>query len=94
MLNVMNIPHFFRHQEVNACVKILLSCHHGGYLWLNIRITMDLSLIHWITGVSVKGLDPQKFYLGKASDRSLAQRIKEDYGEVEKGKRGYKVASI
>jgi hypothetical protein len=29
LLNVMNIPHFGRHQEVNACVKLLLSCYHG-----------------------------------------------------------------
>jgi hypothetical protein len=40
------------------------------------------------------GLDPQQFYPGKTSYRSLAQRIKEDYGDVEKGKRGYKVTSI
>jgi len=42
----------------------------------------------------MKGYDPQQFYPGKALDRSLAQHIKEAYGEVEKGKRGYKVASI
>jgi hypothetical protein len=58
------------------------------------RITVDPTLIHQITGLSMKGPDPQQFYPGKASDRSLAQRIKEAYGEVEKGKRGYKVASI
>jgi hypothetical protein len=34
ILNVMKIPHFGRHQGVNACVKILLSCYHGGYVWL------------------------------------------------------------
>jgi hypothetical protein len=42
----------------------------------------------------MKGLDHHKFYLGKATYPFLAQRIKEDYGDVEKGKRGYKVASI
>jgi hypothetical protein len=41
ILNVMKIPHFDRHQEVNACVKLLLSCYHGGYLWLDRRITVD-----------------------------------------------------
>jgi hypothetical protein len=30
LLNVMKIPHFGRHQEVNAYVKLLLSCYHGG----------------------------------------------------------------
>jgi hypothetical protein len=32
ILNMMKIPHFRRHQEVNLCVKILLSCFHGSYL--------------------------------------------------------------
>jgi hypothetical protein len=48
ILNVMKIPHFGRHQEVNACVKLLLSCYHGGYLWLDRCITIDPMLIHRI----------------------------------------------
>jgi hypothetical protein len=40
------------------------------------------------------GHDPQQFYLGKASNCSLAQHIKEAYGKVKKGKRCYKLASI
>jgi hypothetical protein len=31
ILNVMKIPHFGRHQKVNACVKLLFVCFHGGY---------------------------------------------------------------
>jgi hypothetical protein len=94
ILNVMKIPHFGQHQEVNTCVKLLLSCYHGRYLWLNRCITVDPALIHLMTGLSMQGPDPRHLYPGKTSDRSLAQRIKEAYGEVEKGKRGYKVASI
>jgi hypothetical protein len=29
LLNVMKIPHFDRHQEVNSCVKLLLASYHG-----------------------------------------------------------------
>jgi len=94
ILNVIKIPHFSLHQEFNACIKRLLSCYHGGYLWLNRHVIMDLTLIHLITGLSMRGPDPQRFYPGKAANRSLAQWIKEDYGDVEKGKRGYKEASI
>jgi hypothetical protein len=94
VLNVMKIPHFGRHQEVNACIKLLLSCFHGGYLWLDRRITVDPALIHRITGLSMQGPDPQDFYPGKAADRALAQKIKDTYDDVEKGTRGYKVASI
>jgi hypothetical protein len=85
LLNVMKIPHFGRHQEVNACVKLLLSCYHGGYLWLDHRITVDPMLIHRIMGLSMQGPDPQEFYPGKATDRVLAQKIKDTYDDVEKG---------
>jgi hypothetical protein len=59
LINVMNIPHFDRHQEVNACGKLLLTCYHGGYLWFNHRITVDSTLINRITGISMHGPDPQ-----------------------------------
>ena len=49
LLNVMKIPHFRRHQEVNVCIKLLVSCYHGVYLWLNQCITVDLTLINQIT---------------------------------------------
>jgi hypothetical protein len=63
-------------------------------MWLDKRIIVDLALIHLITGLSMQRPDPQQFYPRKASDRSMVQHIKEAYDEVEKGKRGYKVASI
>jgi hypothetical protein len=72
LLNVMKIPHFDRHQEVNPCIMLLLSCYHRGYLWLNHHITMDPTLINQITGLSSQGPDPQEFYFGKTSDRALA----------------------
>jgi hypothetical protein len=85
LLNVMNIPHFRRHQEVNACVKMLLSYYHGNYLWLNYRIIVDPMLINQITELSMQGPDPQEFYPEKSMDRTLAQKIKDNYGNVEKG---------
>jgi hypothetical protein len=94
ILNVIKIPHFDRHQEVNTCVKLLPWCYHGGYIWLDRCITVDPMFIHLITRLSMQGPNPHRFYPGKTYDRSLAQCIKEDYGDVEKGKRGYKVASI
>jgi hypothetical protein len=57
ILNVMKIPHFLRHQEVNACVNLLLSSVHGSYLWLDRCITFDPVLIHRITRLSMQGPD-------------------------------------
>jgi hypothetical protein len=92
--NIMNIPHFGRPQEVNACVKLLLSCYHGDYLWLNHRIAVDPTLINQIKGLGMQGPDPQEFYPRKSMDRALAQKIKDTYGNVEKGMQGYMVSSI
>jgi hypothetical protein len=72
LLNVMKIPHFNRHQEVNACVKLLLASYHGGYMWLNHRITVDLALINRITGLGMQGPDPQDYYPGKTVDHALS----------------------
>jgi hypothetical protein len=33
----------------------------------------------------MQGLDPQDFYPGKSMDRLLAQKIKDTYGNVDKG---------
>jgi hypothetical protein len=63
-------------------------------MWLDRRINVDPTPIHLIIGWSMQGLNPQQFYPRKTSDRSLKQCIKEAYRKVEKGKRGYKVASI
>jgi hypothetical protein len=85
LLNVMKITHFRRHQEVNACVKLLLSSYHGRYLWLNRCITVDPTLINQITGLSMQGPDPHDFYLGNTMDRALTHRINDTYGNVDKG---------
>ena len=53
VLNVMKIPHFGRHQEVKTCVMLMLSCFHGGYIWLDRCITIDPTLIHRITRLSM-----------------------------------------
>jgi hypothetical protein len=42
----------------------------------------------------MQGPDPQDYYPGKTVDHTLSQKIKEAYGNVEKGTRGYKVTSI
>jgi hypothetical protein len=57
-------------------------------------MTIDPMFIHQITRLSMQGRDPQDVYPAKAADRALPWRIKDTYGDVEKGKQGYKVASI
>jgi hypothetical protein len=79
---------------VNACVKLFLESYHVGYLWLDHHINVDIVLINRITELSMHGRDPHEYYPGKTADHTLVQKIKEAYGDVEKGMRGYKLASI
>ena len=55
LLNLLILPHFGRGAEVNAMVRILLSCLHGGYLWLGNKVDLNINLIHRITGLSKTG---------------------------------------
>ena len=69
--NLLEIPHFGRGPEVNAIVRMLLSCVHGGYLWLGSPIDVFVDLIHRITGLSKTGNDPQINIDGNTKDTRL-----------------------
>ena len=58
LLGLINMSHFGRPTEVNAYVKQLLECFHGGYLWLDEPIEVMVELISAITGLPKDGLDP------------------------------------
>jgi hypothetical protein len=51
ILKLLDIPHFGRRNEVNACVKFLLTYVHGGYLYLDRPISIDTDLIARIIGL-------------------------------------------
>ena len=71
LLNLLEIPHFGRGVEVNSVVRMLLSCIHGGYLWLSNRVDIGVDLIHPITGLSKTGNEPQINIDGKSKDTRL-----------------------
>ena len=58
LLNLLRIPHFGQATEVNAMVRVLLSCVHGGCLSVGNRVDLNIDLIHRITGLSKTGKDP------------------------------------
>jgi hypothetical protein len=59
--------------EVNACVKFLLYCVHGGYMWLDRPISIDTDLIARITGLPTQGEDPTLLFADKKKT-GLCQR--------------------
>lgn len=75
LLKLLNIPHFNHSSEVNVVVKLLLSCVHDGYLWLESKIDLNIDLIHRITDLSKVGDDLSVHFVGKKYDRKLAAKL-------------------
>ena len=69
LLNLLLIPHFGRSSERNAIVKVILSCVHDGYLWLDQPIDLNVDVIHRIIGLNKVGTNPSTHFLGKNLDR-------------------------
>jgi hypothetical protein len=51
ILNLLEIPHFERGKDVNNYVKQLLAVLHGGFVWLDELVSIDVNLISFITGL-------------------------------------------
>ena len=74
-------------------VCILLSCVHGGYLWLGNKVDLNVDLIHHITGLSKTGKDPKTHITGKTKDSKLPPALVTKY-KLQRGGRAYDIASL
>lgn len=73
--NLPDIPHFGHSMYITICVKTLLSCVHGGYLWLDPPVLIDVELINRITGLPMVGEDPAPLFAYKRSDKTVVAQI-------------------
>jgi hypothetical protein len=87
IMNLLEIPHFGRGKDVNNCVKQLLAVMHGGILWLDRPVSIDVELIAKITGLPTDGEKPAQYLDDKTKEKSLAEEMKKTYG-TERGSRG------
>ena len=78
---------------MNAVVKVLLSCVHDGYLWLDRKIDVNMDVIYRITGLSKVGIDPALHFIGKKLDRKLAVKLKKEFN-LTKGAQAYDAMEI
>ena len=92
-MNLLQIPHFERSNEINAVVKVLLSYMHGGHLWLDHRVNITIDLIHQITGLSKIVADPTTHFVGKDQDRNLVTWLIKKYNLM-RGGRAYDAMQI
>jgi hypothetical protein len=62
----MDIFHFGNGKNVGLCVKQLLARVHGGILWMDRTVPIDVSLISKITGFLTCGTQPKEYLENKA----------------------------
>jgi len=93
ILNTLRLPHFRRSPEVNFVVKVMMSRMHGGYLWMDSRISLDPHLIWRLTKLSKRGLDSLTVFVGKTQDKQFTDTLKKQF-DLKKIGRGYEIDSI
>ena len=93
LLNLLRIPHFSQSPELNAVVKVLLSCVHDGYFWLDRKIDLNVDVIHRITGLSKVGADPSAHFVGKNLDQKLVVKLTKEF-KLSKGTRAYDATNL
>jgi hypothetical protein len=72
---------------------MLLSCVHGGFLWLDRSFYIDTWLILWIIGLPSIGEDPLLLFTDKSKEKSLEEKMEDKY-ETHRGMHSFDIASI
>jgi hypothetical protein len=93
IMNLLDISHFGRGKNINACVKQLLSRVHGGVLWMDrpVPINVDLAVITRLP--TWMGRSHNNIWRIKLRKRSSLIEIKEKYG-TDRGNRGIMINDI
>jgi hypothetical protein len=84
ILNLLEIPHFDRGKDVNNCFKQLLVVLHGGFLWLDEPVSIDVEIISFIIGLPSNGENPAQYLDDKTKEKALTEDMKKTYG-IERG---------
>lgn len=93
LLNLLRIPHFRRSPKLNIVVKVLLSCIHDGYLWLDHKIDLNVDVIQWIIVLSKVGTNPSSHVVGKSLDKKVVAKLMKEFN-FSKGGRAYDAIDI
>jgi hypothetical protein len=80
ILGLLDLPHFGRGQYANGCIKQLMAVTHGGDIWLDKLVSIDVEIIVHITGFPSRGMDPAQFLDDKTKEKALVEEMKKKYG--------------
>jgi hypothetical protein len=93
IIKLLDIPHFGRRKHINGCVKQFLARVHGGILWMDRPVSINIDLITEITRLPTYGEKSKKYLEDKAEEKSISDEIKEKYG-AERGNKGININNI
>jgi len=68
-MNLLDIPHFGHGKNVELYVKQLVTHVHGGILWMDQLVQIDMALISKITGLPTVGVQPEEYLDNKAREK-------------------------
>jgi hypothetical protein len=74
ILGLLELPHFGRGQYASSCVKQLMVVTHGGDIWLDKLISIDVELIVHITGLPSGAWIPHNFSMTKQRRKHSRKR--------------------
>jgi len=78
---LLEIPHFRWGKYVNNCVKKLLAVLHGGFLWLEEPVSIDVELISFITGLPSNCENLVQYWDDKTKDKAFTKEMNKTYGK-------------
>jgi hypothetical protein len=70
-MNLLYIPHFGCGKHINGCVKQLLARLHGGILWMDRLVPINVDLIAVITRLPMDGEKLEKYLEDKTKEKSI-----------------------
>jgi hypothetical protein len=92
-MNLLDITHFERGKNVGLCVKQLLARLHGGILWMDRSVPIDVALIAKITGLSTIGTQLEEYVENKAQKKEIAEIVEAQFG-TNMGSRGIVIKDV
>jgi hypothetical protein len=86
ILKLVDITHFSKGKEVNNYIKNFMVVLHGGFLWLEEPVSINVELIAFIIGLLSMGESLAQYLNDKKKEKSLVEEMKKTY-DTERGSR-------
>jgi len=88
-MNLLDMTHFGHGKKINGCVKQLLARVHGGVVWMDRPMPINVYLLETITMIPTDGEKPKQYFEDKTKAKAISDEIKDKY-DTNRGNMGSK----